>query len=118
MNKIIVVFLVFILVGCATTTKKSLNLEPDMTKQEVVQILGEPDARTFKGDKEAWQYQEIVGFGQCSYMTVWIDRGKVIGVTSRRGSSIAGCGLGSRTIDWGQMPKPSIDVNINIKEGP
>ena len=115
MKKILIIILSLFIVGCASTIKKSLSLEPGMSKQSVFKILGTPENRSFKGDNEAWQYQEIVGFGQCSYLTAWFSRGTLIAVTSRRGRSVAGCGIGSREVDWGQMPKPSLDLNINIK---
>lgn len=108
--------LALITAGCAQTTKNSIALEPGMTKKQVLDLMGAPEARSFRGEGEAWQYQEIVGFGQCSYIIVWLNSSRVTAVTSRSGPSIAGCGLGSREVDWGQMPKPSIDVNLNIKK--
>lgn len=98
--------------GCGSITNNSLNLEPGMSKQQVIKILGTPDTRSFKGLSEAWQYSEVVGYGQCSYLTAWFRNSKLISLTSRKGSSVAGCGLGSREVDWGQMPKPSLDLNI------
>jgi hypothetical protein len=115
-TRIAAIAAVAILAGCAQTTKNSITLDPGMTKQQIVAIMGNPEARSFKGENEAWQYQEIVGFGQCSYITVWLASSRVVAVTSRSGPSVAGCGLGSREVDWGQMPKPSIDVNVNIKK--
>jgi SmpA/OmlA family protein len=94
-------------VGCASTGKAVAKLEPGMTKQQVLAALGEPADRSFRGKDEAWQYQEIAGFGQCKYTTVWITEGKLIGVSTRRGKSVAGCGLGSSEVDWQQMPSPS-----------
>jgi hypothetical protein len=92
------------LVGCASTGKALAKLEPGMTKQQILAILGSPADRSFRGKDEAWQYQEIAGFGQCKYTTVWITDGKLIGVSTRRGKSVAGCGLGSSEVDWQQMP--------------
>jgi hypothetical protein len=100
------------IIGCSSLSKKSLLVEPEMTKNDVINILGVPDDRSFKGTNEAWQYSEVAGFGQCNYMTAWFVNSKLIAITNRRGSSVAGCGLGSREVDWGQMPKPSLDINI------
>lgn len=91
--------------ACASTGKAVAKLEPGMSKQQVQSLLGEPADRSFQGTAEAWQYQEIAGFGQCKYTTVWLRDGKLVGVSSRRGSSIAGCGLGSEPVDWSQMPQ-------------
>jgi hypothetical protein len=66
--------------------------------------IGSPADRSFRGSDEAWQYQEIAGFGQCKYTTVWISDGKLAGLSTRRGGSVAGCGLGSQEVDWSQMP--------------
>lgn len=95
-----------LLTGCASTGKAVAKLEPGMTKQQVLEILGPPADRSFRGNDEAWQYQEIAGFGQCKYTTVWISDGKLVGISTRRGSSVAGCGLGSQEVDWSQMPAP------------
>lgn len=94
-------------VGCASTGKAVATLEPGMTKQQVLDALGTPADRSFRGSDEAWQYQEIAGFGQCKYTTVWISDGKLVGVSSRRGSSVAGCGLGSQEVNWAEMPATS-----------
>jgi hypothetical protein len=101
---ITVTFVFAYLAGCASTGKALAQLEPGMPKTRVVQIAGEPADRSFRGTDEAWQYQELVGFGQCKYTTVWIEAGKLVGVSTRRGTSVAGCGLGSREVDWSQMP--------------
>jgi SmpA / OmlA family len=93
-----------LLSACASTGKAVAQLEPGMPKNQVLQILGEPADRSFRGTDEAWQYQEIAGFGQCKYTTVWISYGKLVGISTRRGSSVAGCGLGSQEVDWSQMP--------------
>src|SRR2546428_1089333 len=92
-NLALLLFSTGLLLGCASTGRSVAELEPDMTKQRVLAILGEPADRSFRGNDEAWQYQELVGFGQCKYTTVWISNGKLVGVSSRRGGSVAGCGL-------------------------
>ena len=116
MKFLAVISLVFFVTSCTTVDSRSVRLEPGMTKQEVIEIMGTPDRRSFKDSSEALQYQGIVGFGQCVYMTAWLQDGILIATTDRRGSSVAGCGLGSREVDWGQMPKPSIDINITTDE--
>jgi len=101
------------LVGCASTTARAkAELEPGMPSSQVRTLLGAPDDRSFRGQDEAWQYFDVVGFGQCEYLTAWFADGVLLAVTTRRGDSVAGCGLGSVPVDWGQMPKPSVDVTI------
>lgn len=103
-TSLILLVLVMFSVGCASTGKAVATLEPGMSKQQVLDALGPPADRSFRGSDEAWQYQEIAGFGQCKYTTVWISNGKLVGVSSRRGSSVAGCGLGSQEVNWAEMP--------------
>ncbi|MGH8293413.1 MAG: outer membrane protein assembly factor BamE domain-containing protein [Gammaproteobacteria bacterium] len=90
--------------GCASLSHHVEQLEPGMSKQQVLSIMGEPANRSFRGTNEAWQYQEVVGFGQCQYTTIWIRQNNLVGVSTRRGGSIAGCGLGSEPINWQEMP--------------
>ena len=116
MRKIILASLILLVSGCSTSlTKRAYNIETGMSKQSVLQRMGVPDRRSMRGADEALQYSEIVGFGQCGYIIVWISEGKVVAVTNRSGPSIAGCGLGSKEVDWGQIPKPEMTLNINIK---
>jgi hypothetical protein len=91
--------------GCASTGKAVAQLETGMSRDSVRLKMGEPADRSIRGTDEAWQYQEIAGFGQCKYTTVWLREGKLAGVSTRRGGSVAGCGLGSREVDWTEMPK-------------
>jgi hypothetical protein len=90
--------------ACASKGPAIAKLQPGMTKQQVLTNLGEPADRSFRGKDEAWQYHEIAGFGQCKYTTIWIADGKLVGISTRRGGSVAGCGLGSEPVDWQQFP--------------
>lgn len=104
MKELLMICMVALILGTAYASDKTFSIEPGMAKQEVVKILGKPAERSFKGEGEAWQYQKVVGFGQCSYTTIWFRKALVVGMTARRGRSVAGCGLGSHEIDWSQMP--------------
>ena len=99
------------MVGCAsTTTKARVDVVRGMSSSDVSGLLGNPDSRSFRGlSDEAWQYHDIVGYGQCEYVTIFFRDEKVLSMTSRRGGSISGCGLGSRPVNWAEMqgPRPS-----------
>lgn len=84
-----------------------MKLSTGMSKEQVIQIMGEPDQRSFRGDNEALQFNGIIGYGQCIYLTAWLHKNILVGTTDRRGPSIAGCGIGSKELDWNQMPRPS-----------
>lgn len=101
-----------VLCACSSMVKKSIALQPGMSREQVTQVMGTPSGRSFRRTDEAWQYQQVAGFGQCAYVTVWFSQGAVVAVTDRRGPSVAGCGLGSQEVDWGQMPKATINVNV------
>jgi len=101
-----VLIMIFTLAACASSPIDDAvsKLEPGMSKDKVLVLLGQPADRSFRGVDEALQYQEIAGLGQCKYTTVWLSEGKLVGVTTRRGGSVLGCGLGSQPVDWQQMP--------------
>lgn len=107
------VFSLLILSACTSLDSNSMKLNAWMTKEEVIKIMGPPDRRSFRNNDEALQYQGIIGYGQCVYITAWFQEGVLIATTDRRAASIAGCGLGSREVDWGQMPKPTLNINVN-----
>ncbi len=118
MAKVLLLWLVVVAVsGCSfTTARAKAHVGPGMTPAEVSDLLGKPDDRSFRESDEAWQYEDVVGFGQCEYITIWFSGGVVHAMTTRRGSSVAGCGLGSTTIDWGQMPEPpGIEIHQKVE---
>ncbi len=103
--KVALVVFLCVLSGSAFAGKPTDKIEPGMSKQQVQKLLGKPANRSFRATDEAWQYHEVAGFGQCKYTTVWIRDSKVVGLSERRGQSVAGCGLGSKEIDWSEMPQ-------------
>jgi hypothetical protein len=94
-----------VLSGPASAGDRTDQIEPGMSKAELQALLGKPANRSFRGTDEAWQYHHVAGFGQCKYTTIWIRDAKVVGLSERRGKSVAGCGLGSKEIDWSEMPQ-------------
>jgi hypothetical protein len=91
--------------GCVDVTRQEAEISTGMNRHAVTAIMGAPMSRSIDGSREAWQYGHIAGFGQCEYTTVWFLDGRVVAMTSRRGPSVAGCGLGSHPIDWRSMPR-------------
>jgi hypothetical protein len=88
--------------GCASPGRVAAGLKPGMSEQEVFAALGTPADRSFREGDEAWRYQELVG-GQCKYTTVWLSNGKLVGISTRT-ANVASCAVGSKEIDWSQMP--------------
>ena len=101
---ILLVAVVFGVVGCASTTSTANErVTQGMSTSSVTSLLGNPDNREFRESFEAWQYSDIVGFGQCEYITIYFAEGVVRTMTSVRGGSIAGCGLGSDPVNWAEI---------------
>ena len=100
-----------VLTGCTTSgglLKKSGQVEPGMTKLEVISILGEPQRRSFRENAEALQFCQT-GQLSDSYVNVWLVDGKVISLTSYQHSADFFCTSEIREIDWGQLP-PDLKV--------
>ena len=87
-----------------------------MTIQQVKELLGTPADRSFRESDEALQYYDVGGFDQCEFLTAWFMDGILNAVTTRRGRGAGGCGQYSSAVDWGQMPKPSLDVNLKVQD--
>jgi len=112
---VLILLAAFGLAACSGPMKKTMELRPGVPKEAVLAAMGTPYDRSFSGDNEAWQYMSVVGYGQCEYVTVWLQSGVLHSVTSRRGASIAGCGLGSQPVDWGQFKPYPVDVQVSVK---
>lgn len=60
---VLIVLINTLLFGCSTGQKMS-NLRESMSKQEVVELLGDPDGFKRSGEYEWWQYSHrLVRFG-------------------------------------------------------
>ena len=110
-----------LLIGCAgsggnvsNVREASLAINYGDPKSKVLDVLGAPGDRSFRGTDEAWQYCST-GWAKDTYLTVWLSDGSVIGVTSNDASLVAGlCDLEYQSVDWGQRPADrKIDVNID-----
>lgn len=105
------VLLVFILLsGCASVDKASLLVSNGSSKKEVMEAMGEPKDRQFKGENEAWQYCNL-GFPNHDYKVVWFKNGKVTGVQSYK-LYVPGywCEKGFKTINWEEAPDAVIEI--------
>jgi len=107
MRAIFLICAALVICGCSSMVKRSLAVQQGMSRERVLEVMGTPAGRSFRGDDEAWQYEQLAGFGQCAYVTIWFIRSHVVGITERRGASVAGCGLGSHEVEWSQMPTQS-----------
>lgn len=98
--------------ACSHVVKDSMALKPGATKAQVQAQLGTPVDRSFRGDDEAWQYQGVIAFGVCEYLTAWFAGDTLQAVTTRRAEVAGGCSSGSQPVDWGQFRPYPVEVKI------
>jgi len=117
--KYLILFSVLTLVGCTTTgsvsniREKILLISFGDTKEKVLEVLGTPGDRSFRGNSEAWQYCST-GFTIDTYSTIWFDDGLVTGVTTKYARLAVDdyCSQQFLEVDWGQRPyDQKIDIN-------
>lgn len=75
--------------GCAThwfttLSKRSHEIEPGMTKQEVVNILGTSKYRSFHGQFEQWEYRSTLGGNDWDVVRIEFINGRVVSMDSHR----------------------------------
>ena len=74
---IVVILSVAFLIGCAASSKKMNQLKLGMTKQEVIEAIGEPTSTSAKRNREYLNYRLTAdGFYSDSYYVRLLD-GKV-----------------------------------------
>ena len=97
--------------GCGSLAKKSVLINAGDNKESVLEVMGKPDDRQFKGHNEAWQYCENdAGFGYDDYRIIWLYEGKVTGVTSYKNSEFGSCAGYFKEIKWNEAPDTAIEV--------
>jgi hypothetical protein len=79
----------------------------DASPAQVKAVLGEPQARQFRGNQEAWQYCETELL-QDTFVIVWFAEGKVMGLRTYH-NAVEDSGFFSRshlrTITWDEAPE-------------
>jgi len=109
-NIILLLMLVIGISSCGTALqKKSLQVEPGMTKDDVVKIMGYPGNKQFKGVSEAWQYCST-GIGSDRYYVVWFTNSSVTGMTTYSGYESGMCDKFYRTVNWEDRPNKTIEI--------
>lgn len=116
--KLIQLVLVFLLsaflIGCGTLEKKAALINPGDTKERVLQDMGPPGDRQFRGKDEAWQYgQTGAGFGYHDFRIVWFYDGKVTGLTSYKDHTPASSAASHfKPIRWEDAPDRTVEVRV------
>ena len=109
MNYLIII-LALVMTSCAhQLMSKSVLLEPGMSKKELVELMGVPGNRQFKGNKEAWQYCETGGMAD-DYITVWLINGAVAGTQSYHNTGMGFCSSYFKTVNWEEAPDAVLEI--------
>lgn len=81
-----------------------MQLQPGMSREQVISLLGEPGNRTFRERAEAIQYCRT-GISTDEYFTVWLVDGVVRSVSTQNAYVAEGsCGGRYPTMDWSSAP--------------
>jgi hypothetical protein len=101
-----------VLFSCANLEEKTILLNPGDEKQRVLDIMGTPRDRQFRGTAEAWQYcQTGAGFGYHDYRVVWFRNGLVTGITSYKDYTPASsCAGHLREVRWEDAPDYTLEI--------
>jgi len=110
-NKIIlIVFLAFLFQACGTLDSKTIHINAGDTKAKVIKILGVPEDRQIKNKQEAWQYcVSGAGFGYNDHKVIWLNSGRVTGITSYKTYS-PGCTGAFKTVKWESAPDVVVET--------
>jgi len=111
---IVIIVFSILLTSCVnsvadTLTKKSISLEPGMSKNELIAIFGLPEKRAFNGSVEAWQYCET-GFASDDYFLIWLNNGRVSGIQNYTNTGVGLCSSYFRSINWESAPDTVIEI--------
>lgn len=103
---------VFLLTACGGLERQTVLLNPGDTKQQVLEVMGPPDDRQFKGENEAWQYCKTgAGFGYHDYRTIWFYQGRMTGISSyKSGRPASSCMTDLRAIRWEDAPDRVLEI--------
>lgn len=68
----------------SSLSKNSQNIEPGMSKQEVIAILGKSSYRSFHDRYEQWEYRSHLGADDWDVVRIDFKDGRVVGMDSFR----------------------------------
>jgi len=106
--------LILTLSSCGSLEKKTILISPGDTKPVVLDIMGVPDDRQFKGgltySAEAWQYCiSGAGFGYNDHRIIWFENGLVTGITSYK-TYRTDCAGQIQAVNWTRRPDVTIQT--------
>ena len=110
--RLIVFLLSFLLLsGCSSFDQAYSSIQPNENKQQIIDLIGQPEDRQFKGKDEAWQYCKTgTSFGVSSYKVIWFYDGKVTGITTYSLHRAGSCEAHFEPIKWENTPDKVIEI--------
>lgn len=108
MARALLVSAALLLSACSTagvTSREAAELVTvGQSRAEIVAKMGQPGARSFRGDVEALQYCRT-GMMTDLYWTIWLRAGLVIGVNASQDATSPGvCNGHFPPVDWASAP--------------
>ncbi len=120
--KVVWSLIAIVILGCASSPRfLLLDVHMGMSKDQVLDILGEPASRSSQEPYQAWRYEYkylsqtkctyatpnriLMCSSECLYGTVWFNNNVVRALTGIRSDSLKECESGSIPVDWNHMPE-------------
>lgn len=100
MKPLFLIFFLAILASCSSLEEKASKLKVGSTKNDVFDVMGAPPYKYEFEGIHAWRYAVVRYMGVCDYREFYIYRDTVIYTNDYLNSSIAGCTVGLKDIDW------------------
>jgi len=75
----LVLLICFFIVGCASYQSATNRIEVGMTKQQVINLMGQPLDRNISGNTETWYYWKA-GWSSNSHVWIYFTDGLVSGM--------------------------------------
>jgi len=108
---LLIISFFFALSGCGTLAKKTVLINHGDDKAKVLEVMGPPGDRQFKGRNEAWQYCETdAGISYDDFRIVWFYDERVTGLTSYKQSEFGVCSAFFKSIRWENAPDHTVEI--------
>lgn len=111
MKTFIIGLFTLFLTSCANVNPNFFQINSGDSKQSIMEKLGSPDDRQFKGRHEAFQYCTTgTSFGKSTFNVVWLFDGIVTGANTYTVAHAASCMGHFRQIDWEDAPDITVEI--------
>lgn len=107
----VVVILAMLISACATVNEQFITINPGDSRQSVLEKMGPPDDRQFRGKNEAFQYCTTgTSFGKSTFNVILFYDGQVTGANTYTVTHAASCMGHFKPIKWENVPDNTIEI--------